>query len=381
MSNLLDILRRYGREEHLSPGQVLFRQGSESHGVYYLRRGRLGAYREEQGEFFLLSEIVPGELVGELGATTGWVRTATVKAEEESCVVYVPEADFRRALNEVPSLAVEIVRLVGERLTAADVERVSLGRSYQQAAARVQALRTEKTRLEELLRLREELADTIVHDLRNPLGVISAGLALLKRSLSGRAEPEYIAAVTDMMERSARRMQRLVETLLDIARLDEEEMALRPMPLDLGDLVREVITEEQPLAQEADLALENRLPADLPPVLADRDVLQRVLVNLLDNALKFTPGGGRVWVGAQAGEGVVRVEVVDTGPGIPPQERERVFEKFTQVKGRRGARRGSGLGLAFCRMAVEAHGGRIWVEDGPGGAGSRFVFTLPSGAG
>jgi signal transduction histidine kinase len=84
-----------------------------------------------------------------------------------------------------------------------------------------------------------------------------------------------------------------------------------------------------------------------------------------------------VWVETHVGEESVRVEVIDTGPGIPVEERTRIFEKFTQIQGRVGSRRGSGLGLAFCKMAVEAHGGNIWVEDGPDGRGSRFAFTLP----
>ncbi len=381
METLPDILRRYGTEKELQPDAILIHQGSVSDGVYYLERGRLGVYREEQDALFLLSEIAPGKLVGELGAATGWARTATVKAEETSRVIYIPEADFRRALNEVPGLAAEIVRQMGERLTAADVARVTLGRSYQQAIDRAQTLHSEKARLEELLRLREELADTIIHDLRNPLGVISAGLDMLQRSLADGSEPEYAVSVMDLVGRSVRRMQHLVDTLLDIARLEEGKMTLRHRPLDLRGLVEEAILEAQPLAENAGVAVENRLSPHLPLVMADRDVLQRVLTNLLDNALKFTPGGGRVWVEAHPDGEIVRVEMVDTGPGIPLKERTRIFEKFTQVKGRVGTRSGSGLGLAFCQMAVEAHGGRIWVEDGPKGVGSRFVLTLPTAQG
>jgi signal transduction histidine kinase len=168
-----------------------------------------------------------------------------------------------------------------------------------------------------------------------------------------------------------------VDTLLDIARLEEGAMALGLLPLDLEGLVGEVLAEERPLAEKKGVTLESRLPESLPPVLADHDVLLRVLVNLVDNALKFTPRGERVWVAAGPEPKGVRVEVVDAGPGIPVAERARIFEKFTQVQRQAETRRGVGLGLSFCRMAVEAHGGRIWVEDGPGGRGSRFVFTLP----
>ncbi|MGD1996973.1 MAG: ATP-binding protein [Anaerolineae bacterium] len=377
MESLSKILQRYGREKELPAGAILLRQGSLSDGAYYLKQGRLGVYREERETSFHLAEIEPGEFVGELGATTGRSRTATVKAEEESRVIHISDDDFNRVLNEAPGLAAEIVHLLAKRLTASDSARITLGRSYRLALDRAKALRTEKARLEELLRLREELADTIVHDLRNPLGVLSAGLHMLKRSPAEGAEAEYQASVAKMMERTVRRMQRLVDTLLDIARLEEGEKMLSLTPLDLSGLVEEVVAEERPLAESDGVTLETRLPGDLPSVMGDRDVLQRVLFNLLDNAIKFTPRGGRAWIELQPETERVRIGIVDTGPGIPPEERERIFEKFTQVKGYAECRRGSGLGLAFCRMAVEAHGGRIWVEESSDGVGSCFAFTIP----
>ncbi len=129
-----------------------------------------------------------------------------------------------------------------------------------------------------------------------------------------------------------------------------------------------------------------RLTVDIPdalPVLdTDADKIERVLLNLVDNAIKFTPAGGEVIVQAHpagdrdAPDGYVRVEVKDTGPGIPDDSKERLFDRFTQLDGVRGRRRGTGLGLTYCRLAVEAHGGRIWVEDNPQG-GAIFAFTLP----
>ncbi|MFQ6100593.1 MAG: ATP-binding protein [Anaerolineae bacterium] len=377
MGDFVEILQRYGKERKLSPGEVLVRQGEVSDGAYYLKRGRLVVYREEQETSYPLSEVVPGNLVGELGATTGRSRTATVRAEEESCVIHVSEVDFRRILTEAPDLAAQVVRQLGERLTAADNVRVTLGRSYRQATDRVRALSSQKTRLEELLRLREELADMLIHDLRNPLGVISTCLELLERAPVGETELIDVTSVRETMGRSVRRMLHLVDTLLDITRLEGGQMTLRLLPLELSSVVEGVIAEEGTLARHSGLVLESHLSADLPVVLADRDVLQRVLINLVDNAIKFTPSGGRVWVEARPDAEGVRVEVIDTGPGIPLEERERIFEKFTQVQGRVGKRRGSGLGLAFCRMAMQAHGGGMWVEDGPEGKGSRFVFILP----
>ena len=172
-------------------------------------------------------------------------------------------------------------------------------------------------------------------------------------------------------------MARDEATLLDIARLEEGTLELHLQSLDLGSLIEEAIVEERHLAGAKRVALEANLPSELPNVSADRDVLLRVLINLVDNGLKFTHAGGHVWVEVRLEAEAVRVDVVDTGLGIPEGQKERVFEKFTQVRRHIQARRGSGLGLAFCRMAVEAHGGHIWVEDGPEGKGSRFAFTIP----
>jgi len=377
MDDLTKVLNQYGKEREVAPGEVLFHQDSASDGVYYLKRGRLGTYRVDKDDAYRLSEVAPGNLVGELGSATGWSRTATIRAEEASLVIHISEDDFHRALDESPALAAAVVCQIGERLTDADVARVALGRSHQQALDRVQTLCSERDRLVELLRLREELADMIVHDLRNPLGVIIGGLQLLEHVPVAETELEYVGSVVATMGRSVRRMQRLIDTMVDIARLEGGKMALHLLPLDLGGLVEEVVAEEHHLAESRGLTLESRLPANLPVALADRDVLQRVLVNLLDNAFKFTPSGGQVWLKALPSADKVRVEIIDTGPGIPLEERERIFEKFTQVQGRAGTKRGSGLGLTFCRMAIKAHGGRIWVEDGPEGKGSRFVFVLP----
>ena len=372
-----EILDRYGEEITLAPGEVLCRQGSVSDGAYYLRSGWLGVYWEEDGEPYLLSIIAPGEMVGEIGAATGQPRVATVMAARECEVVHISDADFQRAMQEAPTLVAKVVGTMGERLAYADVVRITMSQSYHRAADRVRALRSEKTRLEELLRLREEMSDMIVHDLRNPLGVIKTGLDLLARVQVVESDSEYSAHVIHTLRQSTKRMQRLVDTLLDIARLEKGAMALSMGPMDLGALVEDAVADLLPLAEKGDVTLVSRLPEDLPLALADRDVVERVLVNLVDNAFQFTPPDGQVWVEAQAEGEDVRVDVVDTGAGVPPEERTRVFEKFTRGRGRRGSKGGVGLGLTFCQMAVEAHGGRIWIEDGPDGKGSRFIFTLP----
>jgi signal transduction histidine kinase len=146
-----------------------------------------------------------------------------------------------------------------------------------------------------------------------------------------------------------------------------------------------VWTQLGPLAHELDVALVEQVGADEALLDIDAEKIERVLLNLVDNALKFSPGGGQIVVRLHAPgtngapPHFCRVDVSDSGPGIPPEDRAYIFDRFAQLRGQRARRRGSGLGLTFCKLAVEAHGGRIWVEDNSG-SGSVFSFTLPLAA-
>jgi signal transduction histidine kinase len=144
--------------------------------------------------------------------------------------------------------------------------------------------------------------------------------------------------------------------------------------VDLAAAVEEAFDLQRPLAEPKKLKLVSTVAADVPPVRADRELLSRILQNLVGNAVKFVPDGGEIRVGAVREDGgMLRVTVADDGPGLPADLRERIFDRF--VTGRHAAS-GSGLGLTFCRLAVEAQGGRISAESG-GDGGARFVFTLP----
>ncbi len=154
-------------------------------------------------------------------------------------------------------------------------------------------------------------------------------------------------------------------------------VSLERKPLSLYKLGKELISEFIPMANEMGLILRNEIPPTTPHVQADLEKITRVLTNLVDNALKFTPEGGQVALSADIlDDQTLVVRVSDTGPGIPLEYREKIFDRFTQVPGFRGRRRGSGIGLTFCKLAIEAHGGHIWVEPRPG-EGSIFSLTLP----
>ncbi len=221
-----------------------------------------------------------------------------------------------------------------------------------------------------LERMRDDLTHTLVHDLRNPLTAISAALQIL--DMSSDVLSENSRHMLNVAASNTQRMIELVNAILDVSRLESGRMQVEREPVPLPVLISEVLEAQEPLAKGYELRLENAVPNDLPLVYIDKKLIGRVLHNLIGNAIKFTPPGGHIRVSARSEEDKVLVSVSDTGPGIPPELRERLFQKFTTG---RHARRGSGLGLAFCKMAVEAHGERIWLEDTPSGA--TFTFSLP----
>jgi histidine kinase len=179
-----------------------------------------------------------------------------------------------------------------------------------------------------------------------------------------------------MLEQSER-LSRLVEELLDLSRLESGDVPLDLEPVPLAALVDRVMTEIQVGRPDHAVALLNEVPRDLRPLHADRERMHQVLFNLLDNALRFTPPGGSVTVGAVQTDARCEVWVEDTGPGIPEEHLPFVFERFYRVdRSRSRGDGGTGIGLTIARSVVEAHGGRIWVEPGRSG-GSRFRFVLP----
>ncbi len=226
-----------------------------------------------------------------------------------------------------------------------------------------------------LEQFREDLTHTMVHDLRNPLTGIHAALTLLSRS-AGASLLEGQRRVVDIALVSTERMVKLVNAILDISRLETGQMPLTPTVFRFSDLVNDLEEIQRPLANEHELHFVNHVPENTPLVRADKDLIERVLQNLIGNALKFTPSGGEVSVAAEVEPEVpdkLRVSIADTGPGIPLEIRRNLFTKF--VAGQQ-IERGSGLGLAFCRMVLDAHGERIWVSK-TSEQGTTFTFTLP----
>jgi NtrC-family two-component system sensor histidine kinase KinB len=230
---------------------------------------------------------------------------------------------------------------------------------------------SERVALEEL---RNDLVNMIVHDLRNPLGNILSALDILEMSLP--SDDAGLASVLATANRSVTRLSQLVDSLLDLRRLEAGKVILNKDQINVTTLVTEAVEQVQPNAEGKGIELRAELPPRLPFVSIDADMIRRVMVNLIDNSVKYMMDPGSITVTAKADPSEVTLSIRDTGPGIPVAVQSRIFDKF--VRGQRDfeAPKGAGLGLAFCKLAIEAHGGRIWV-DSQVGKGATFNFTLP----
>ena len=231
----------------------------------------------------------------------------------------------------------------------------------------------EKARLRNTLSSRDDLTHMIVHDLRSPLTIVTGYIDALKRVASAKFTPteaKYIAQA----QRGADNMRDMITTLLDVGRFEAGQMPLRLEPHDLNEIVRDAANRFTPVLGNRTLLCES--PPEPVLVSCDADVIRRVLENLINNALKFTKSDGSICLDVDADDEVATVSVRDDGPGIPPDQHARIFEKFGQTEGGAQKRHSTGLGLAFCQLAVEAQAGKIGVQSEVG-KGSIFWFNLP----
>lgn len=243
-------------------------------------------------------------------------------------------------------------------------------------APRLQWIFKDITVRKNLDNLREDLSSMIYHDLRSPLTNVVAGLDLLKSMVEDQ-EDDGVDSVIEIAQRSTERVQRLVDSLLDITRLEAGRPVGEREANAVAKLVAEAVAAVEPVARGKEQRIETEVADGLPEVLVDADMITRVLINLMENASKYTQPESTITVGAtKKGDGV-ELWVADNGGGIPPEEQERIFDKFARVGGSARRVSGVGLGLAFCKLAVEGHGGRIWVESEVG-KGARFNLTLPA---
>ncbi len=230
----------------------------------------------------------------------------------------------------------------------------------------------------ELEEMRDDLTAMLFHDLQSPLGNVIASLELLSYEIPPSAKGTPLFEMLDIAQRSSLRLQTLIRSLLDINQLEAGHPINAQTRVNVEKIVDEVYESERPGFEQRRVQFIKNIPADLPPIYAEEDMIKRVIINLVGNALKYSRGDDKIEIEARylADEAQVLLVVNDQGIGIPDEYKLSIFNKFERINHGDPNSKGLGLGLAFCRLAVEAHGGKIWVEDVPNG-GSSFQLMLP----
>jgi PAS domain S-box-containing protein len=314
-----------------------------------------------QSEAQLVGQPLGGSLADALGTRTlvGCDSPSSGGAEEEeSTLEHVSGRTIPVAISTLP-LRDYLGSTVGCVCLFHDITR---RKEIESLIAQMQALD----------KVKDDLTHMIVHDLRTPLTSLLAGL----QTIQPAEEDEELLSISIS---GGNTLLGMINDLLDISKMEEGLLSLDRSTFALDEIVQEAFRQVSWLADDKGLDLRAEISPDIAPLHADADKLRRVMVNLLGNAVKFTPAKGLITVSAHVEP--VREEVVigisDTGEGIPKEAFKRIFEKFGQVESRKaGKTKSTGLGLTFCKLAIEAHGGRIWVESEQG-VGSTFFFTLP----
>lgn len=299
-------------------------------------------------------------------------RAASAKERIEELRAHFA-ADPESAAEELAQQNRDLLAVLAEL----EEKHAELARVNEELSRTNAALNEANERLREVAEMKEEFLALTTHDLRSPLTIISGVINFFTSGRLGELTPEQRHMVS-MMERNTQSLIELVNDLLDAAKLESGSLQLELAAVEFAPLAGELRDAMSALAREKEIALTTDVPDRLPPAHADRAKLRRVLVNLLSNALKFTPKGGRVQLRVErAGDERLRISVTDTGVGIPAEDIERLFDKYEQARSRATrSEKGTGLGLYITKQLVELHGGEIDVQSEVG-HGSTFSFTLP----
>lgn len=236
-------------------------------------------------------------------------------------------------------------------------------------------LRDVRRKMHSLELLKHNLSLAAIHDLKSPLTAMVASLQLID---DPDMDPEMRGKLLAVAAEGSRDMQKLIQVLLDTERMEISELVLKRQSLDAGQLIQEAVSRFLPVSKDTGIELNLPAAAGLPGMYADRDLVFRVFENLVLNAFKYSRRGGKIDISARFEGGVFYFSVSDTGQGIAPEHIEKVFGKYFRVEGQETqSRKGSGIGLYFCRLAVEAHGGKISI-DSRLGSGTTVKFEVPA---
>jgi two-component system phosphate regulon sensor histidine kinase PhoR len=290
------------------------------------------------------------------------------------------EGAIRKAIQDGENIALELdLDKTGEKTIEVNV--VSILPSNKRMDEESEGIRGaiavfhDITRLKQLEKIRQDFVANVSHELRTPLTTIKGYAETL---LEGALKEDQAFQFVQVIKRHTDRLTKIVEDLLMLSRIETKEFQLKMEAIPLRDFIDDVFEFVKEPAEKKEISLSrNEIPSSLA-VQADRDYLEQILINLLDNAIKYTPEGGRVSVSAiEKDSKEIQFSVEDDGIGIPKEDLSRIFERFYRVdKGRSKEMGGTGLGLSIVKHLVQVHGGRVWVESQPG-KGSTFYFTLP----
>ena len=330
-------------------------RADDAFAAYAERRGIRWPDEELEADASLVT-FTETQLAGAIGAASARIMVASVVKEEEL------------GIDEVMGMLDEASQLIeySHRLEQKSAELEAASQELLQA----------NERLQELDSMKDDFVSTVSHELRTPLTSIRAFSEILRDNpkLDEGKRTKYL----DIIIKEAERLTRLINQVLDLAKIESGKIEWRITEVDLNEVINESVAATSQLFSEKNVRLKTRLPERVPPVLADRDRLIQVVVNLLSNGVKFCdPQNGRVWVDLSVQGEALKVDVRDNGKGVAPDDREIIFEKFRQAGDTlTGKPQGTGLGLPISREIITHFGGRLWVESAPGG-GAQFSFTVP----
>ena len=334
-------------------------------GVPVIRRGGV------VGAVYLSHEVEGGGLWGPISGTAIFVRSVWWQFLLAGAIAAFIALALARVLARGMTQPLRDMARAAQGMARGDYSNRVAVRSRDEVGQLAEAFNRMAGEMEGAERLRRDLVANVSHELKTPISALHAHLENL---LDGVEQPNREILV--VMLQQSERLSRLVEQLLDLSRLESGDVPLEIQPVQLRPLVDRVASEVRMARPERGVEVANRVPADLPLVEADPERIHQVIFNLLDNAVRFSPPGGVVAVGAVCDKQSCEVSVTDTGPGIPPRHLPLVFERFYRVDSSRSRYDGgTGIGLTIARSVIEGHGGRIWAES-DGRSGSTFHFTL-----
>ena len=345
-------------ERTYEPGAVIVREGDEGDSIFLIGSGSVEAVLGDQrGQTIQLSLMLPGEVFGEMAFFEGRPRSATVRARDACVVLEIKGQELRRLADARPDIEFKVLLTVSERLRSKNEQLLALHLKAVEAANRA----------------KDEFFATLGHELRNPLAVISAAIHVL--DASGESD-ERAARLREVIARQTQHLSRLVDDLLDVSALAAGKLTLERRSEDLRQLVERTLASFREVGRASQHLIS--VTGESSWVNGDPTRLEQVVRNLLDNAVKYTPAGGRidVRIASEANDAILRVR--DTGVGIHRDSLPLIFEPFVQA-GRTPVRSqsGLGLGLTIVKRLVELHGGTVCASSAGPNRGSEFVVRLP----